>query len=218
MKKAFASWSGGKDSMLALYRAIRTVEVTYLLNMLSEDGVSSRSHGLNAELLRAQATAMGKTIIQRPSSWKGYERTFKEAVLGLKRKGVTVGVFGDIELQEHRDWIERVCSDLEIEPLFPLWGAGREELINEFISAGFRAIVVSTNADNLGKEWLGREINGDFVRDLKELGDVDLCGELGEYHTFVFDGPLFRYPVGFRLGAKRLKGNRWFLEVNHEGY
>ena len=218
MKKAFASWSGGKDSMLALYRAIRTVEVPYLLNMLSEDGVSSRSHGLNAELLRAQATAMGKTIIQRPSSWKGYERTFKEAVLGLKRKGVTVGVFGDIELQEHRDWIERVCSDLEIEPLFPLWGAGREELINKFISAGFRAIVVSTNADNLGKEWLGREVNGDFVKDLKGLGDVDLCGELGEYHTFVFDGPLFRHSVGFRLGAKRLKGNRWFLEVNHEGH
>jgi diphthine-ammonia ligase len=216
MKKAFVSWSGGKDSVLALYRAIRTVDVPYLLNMLSEDGLNSRSHGLSAKLLKVQAIAMGKVIIQRPSTWKGYEEAFKKAVLELKGKGITAEVFGDIELQEHRDWIERVCGDLDIEPIFPLWGAEREELINEFISAGFRAIVVSTRAEILGEEWLGREIDWGFVKDMKDLGDVDLCGELGEYHTFVFDGPLFRHPVGFRLGAPRLSGQHWFLEISHE--
>ena len=202
--------------MLALYRAIRGLEVPCLLNMLSEDGSTSRSHGLSAELLKGQADAMDREIIRRPSTWRGYEEAFKKAVLELKGKGITAGVFGDIELQEHRDWIERVCGDLQIEPTFPLWGAEREGLINEFISSGFRAIVVSSRAQILDDTWLGRELDWTFVQDLKDLGNVDLCGELGEYHTFVFDGPLFRHPVGFRLGAPRLSGQHWFLEISHE--
>ena len=216
MKKAFISWSGGKDSMLALYRAIRMVDVPYLLNMLSEGGSVSRSHGLSAELLKAQAAAMGKVIVQEPSTWKGYEEAFKKVVLELKGKGITVGVFGDIELQEHRDWIERVCGDLQIEPIFPLWGIDRIELINEFISSGFRAIVVSTRAEILGEEWLGREIDWEFVKDMKAMVGVDLCGEKGEYHTFVFDGPIFLCPVGFVVGDIRREEGRLFLELSHE--
>lgn len=215
MKKAFVSWSGGKDSMLALYRTIRMVDVPYLLNMLSEDGSVSRSHGLSAELLRAQAAAMGKVIVQKPSTWKGYEGTFKRAIMELKGRGITTGAFGDIELQEHRDWIERVCGDLDIEPIFPLWGVDRIELISEFINAGFRAIVVSSRAQILDDTWLGRELDWTFVQGLKALGNVDLCGEEGEYHTFVFDGPIFDRPVSFRTGERRLRDQHWFLEICH---
>ncbi len=216
MKRAFVSWSGGKDSMLALYRAVQKIEVPYLLNMLSEDGSASRSHGLTARLLKVQATAMGKEIIQKPSTWKGYEEAFKGAVSELKEKGITAGVFGDIELQEHRDWIERVCSDLRIEPIFPLWGVEREELMNEFISAGFEAIVVSTTAEMLGEDWLGREINWEFVKDLKALGNVDLCGELGEYHSFVYNGPFFHHPVRFSVRGIRREEKRLYLEISYE--
>lgn len=215
--KAFTSWSGGKDSMLALYRAIQgEVDVPYLLNMLSEDGLTSRSHGLNAGLLKAQAKAMGKTIVQRPSTWEGYEGEFKKVVMELKENRISAGVFGDIELQEHRDWIERVCREVEIEPLFPLWGADREGLLSEFVGAGFKAIVVCTQANVLGKEWLGREVDWRFLKDLRALGNVDLCGENGEYHSFVFNGPIFKGPVKFEIGGTRLEGHHWFLEITHE--
>lgn len=225
MEKAFVSWSGGKETSLACYKAIQNqdIKVAYLLNMVSEDGKRSRSHGLDSSLLRAQSDAMGIPIIQRRTTWEGYEGIFKEAVSELKKEGVKIGVFGDIDLQEHRDWVERVCKEIGIKPLLPLWGENRERLLKEFIRTGFKAIVVATKADLLGKEWLGRRIDEEFIKNLKKLNDVDLCGEKGEYHTFVFDGPIFREPVKFTAGRKVFKdkprpctqerGKHWFLEI-----
>ncbi len=215
MKKAFVSWSGGKETSLACYRAMqdKNLRVKYLLNMVSEDGKRSRSHGLDSSLLRAQADVMGIPIIQKRTTWENYEGVFKEAVSELKKEGIEIGVFGDIDVQEHRDWVERVCRETEIKPVLPLWKEDREVLLKEFIQAGFEAIVVATKADLLGKEWLGRRIDEEFIKNLKKLNDVDLCGEKGEYHTFVFDGPLFKKRIEITKSEKVLRGEHWFLEI-----
>jgi uncharacterized protein (TIGR00290 family) len=217
--RVFVSWSGGKDTSLACYRAknIDDFEVKYLLNMVSEDGKRSRSHGISSDLLRAQAEAIGLPIIQRKTSWKTYEEEFKRAVSDLEKDGIEAGVFGDIDLQEHRDWVERVCREIGIKPLLPLWKEEREKLLKEFIELGFKAMVVATNAGFLGKEWLSREINKELIEELKTLGNIDLCGEKGEYHTFVFDGPLFKKSIRIIPGKKVLRDNHWFLEIVPEG-
>jgi uncharacterized protein (TIGR00290 family) len=178
--KTFISSSGGKESVLACYRAMQDpdVEISYLLNMASEDGRRSRSHGISSDLLRAQAEAIGVPIAQRKTTWETYEEEFKVAVSNMD---VAAGVFGDIDVVEHREWVERVCEEVGIKPILPLWKAEREELLVEFIDRGFKAIVVSTS---LGQEWLGREIDNQFMADVKSLGGVDLCGENGEYYKF----------------------------------
>ena len=227
--KAFVSWSGGKETSLACYKAMqnKNLKVKYLLNMISEDGKHSSSHGLDSGLLRAQSDAMGIPIIQEKTTWEGYEKVFKRRLSRLKESGVEIGIFGDIDLQEHRDWVERVCREIGIRPVLPLWKEDREVLLKEFIQAGFKAIVVATKADLLGKEWLGRRIDKGFIKNLKKQSNVDLCGEKGEYHTFVYDGPIFREPVRFTTARKVFKdkprscaqerGKRWFLEIIPEG-
>ena len=213
--KAFVSWSGGKETSLSCYKAMQSkdIKITYLLNMVSSDGKHSRSHGVNSSLLQLQAEAIGIPIVQRRTTWKTYEEEFKKATSSFKKEGITVGVFGDIDVQEHRDWVERVCKDVGMVPLLPLWKERRERLLKEFIALGFKAIIVATQAEFLGKEWLGRRIDKKFVKELKAIGNIDLCGEKGEFHTFVYDGPIFKKAVEFSFGKKRQKNGHWFLEV-----
>ncbi|MCS7164436.1 MAG: diphthine--ammonia ligase [Thermodesulfovibrio sp.] len=216
--KAFVSWSGGKESSLACYRAIKSgVRISFFVNMISEDGLYSRSHGVTSELIKAQAEAVGIPIIQRKTTWEKYEEEFKNTIFKLKEEeDINAGVFGDIDLQQHREWVERICRETEIKAILPLWNEKREILLNEFIKSGFKAIVCTTNASFLGSEWLGREIDFDFIRDLKDLKNVDLCGEKGEYHTFVYDGPIFKKAVRFIVGNKIFKENKWFLEIKKD--
>jgi uncharacterized protein (TIGR00290 family) len=213
--KAFVSWSGGKETVLACYKAMQegNVKVSCFLNMLSDSGRHSRTHGVGAELLAMQAKGIGVPILQRKTPWKNYERIFKKAVLELKQKGIDTGVFGDIDLQEHRDWVERVCKETGIKPLLPLWNRKRESIIEEFIELGFKAVVCATNASYLGKEWLGRRVDKDYVDDLRAMEGVDLCGEKGEYHTFVYDGPIFKKAVKISHGKKVFREKHWFLEL-----
>jgi len=182
--------------------------------MVSEDGMRSRSHGLRSELLKLQAQAMGIPIVQRKTTWQNYEEEFKKAVGSFVKEGVQAGVFGDIDFQEHRDWVDRVCKEVGIKPILPLWKREREKLITEFVHLGFKAIIVATNSEFLGKEWLGRRIDRKLIKELKATGNVDLCGEGGEYHTFVYDGPIFKKPVEFTMGKKVLKDKHWFLEIS----
>ncbi|UCB57237.1 MAG: diphthine--ammonia ligase [Candidatus Omnitrophota bacterium] len=213
--KAFVSWSGGKDGLLAFYKAKqdREVEIVYLLNMISEDGTHSRTHGISAALLRAQADALGLPIIQKKTAWGDYEEEFKKTVSVLKKEGIQAGVFGDIDLQEHRDWVERVCSETGIKPFFPLWQMEREDIMRELIASGFEATVVASKRDELGPEWLGRKIDEAFIKDLKGLGGIDLCGEAGEYHSFVSGGPLFNKKIELSKTRKVKKDIGWFLDV-----
>ena len=181
--------------------------------MISEEGVSSRSHGLAAALIDAQVQAIGITIVQRRTTWDSYEHEFKQVVTDLKQQGVDGAVFGDIHVQKHKDWLDKVCQDLAISQVMPLWGRDTREIIDEFIDSGFKAIVVRTKANLLGKDWLGREIDSSFVDDLAKVGKIDLCGELGEYHTFVYDGPLFKRPLKFVKGASVLRNGYWSLHI-----
>jgi uncharacterized protein (TIGR00290 family) len=134
----------------------------------------------------------------------------------LKQEGIKGGVFGDIDLQEHRDWVERVCREVDITPYLPLWREGQDEILKDFVRLGFKAIVVATKADILGEDWLGIEIDFDFIDRLSELGktkDITLCGEAGEYHTLVVYGPLFRKRLEITASRKAFRDEHWFLEI-----
>lgn len=211
--KAFVSWSGGKETSLSFYIASRDFEISYLLNMVSEDGSRSRSHGIRKDLLKLQSEAIGVPIIQRKTSWENYEEEFKRAISEMKKENIEAGVFGDIDIQEHRDWVERVCKETGIKPILPLWKEEREKILYEFIDAGFKAIVVATQADFKG--LLGRKIDEKLLEDLKNLKDFDFCGERGEYHTFVFDGPIFRKSIKIITGEKISRDKHCFLEITH---
>lgn len=209
----FVSWSGGKESCLACYKAMQAgFTISHLLNFVDEAGRRSRSHGLRVELLRAQSEALGIPIIQRPTAWETYEREFKKSVSELKQVGVEGGVFGDIDLQVHRDWVERVCGEIGIKCILPLWCMRREEILDEFISAGFEAIVVAAKANLLGVEWLGCKLDGEFLIELRQQ-NIDLCGEGGEYHTFVVDGPIFKKRINIVESTKMLWNGKWILDI-----
>ena len=204
MQNCFVSWSGGKDALFALYKELKKSPSLspILLNMCDADENQSRSHGISAQMLRHQAKALNFPIHQAFVDERGYEVVLKEAITLLKNEhAVTHGIFGDIYLWEHRTWIERVCTDMDITPLFPLWDLDTTTLITEFIALGFKTIVLATQEDKLNQSFLGRTIDYQFVQELPT--EVDPCGELGEYHTFVYDGPLFQKPVTFTLGEDR---------------
>lgn len=217
MHQAFVSWSGGKDGCLACYQAAgKGLQVRYLLNMISEDGKRSRSHWLSAGVLQLQAQALEIPLVQRRATWDKYEAEFKSALRAFKEEGVEGGVFGDIDFNEHRQWVDRVCQETNIIPHLPLWGESQDKILRDSINLGFEAIVVATKADLLGEEWLGRRIDLDFLKQLDELGktkDITQCGEAGEYHTFVTDGPLFKQRVEILEANKILREGHWFLEI-----
>lgn len=214
-RKAFVSWSGGKDSALACYNAMKNsgMRIAYLLNMLSENSTHSRSHHLSVAALRSQAEAMGIPIVQRQATWGGYEEEFKKTLAVFKEENVQTGVFGDIDVQEHRDWVERVCSESGLNAILPLWQRSRESLMDEFIACGFKAVIVAVKLECMGSEWLGRQLDTQFLEDMKRLPQVDLCGENGEYHTFVYDGPIFKKSVEFIVGKQIFKEKRCFLAL-----
>ena len=213
MPDAFVSWSGGKDSCLACHRAIASgIKVRHLLNMVTEDAQWSRSHGLSAELLRAQAEAIGIPLVQQRTTDSSYEIEFRNALRAFKQEGITSGVFGDIDFNEHRQWIERVCSAAGVTPHLPLWLEDQEKLLREFIDSGFESVIVATKADLLGEEWLGRKIDAAFLADLKTK-NITPCGEAGEYHSYVINGPLFRRRIEILETGRELKDSHWFLRI-----
>jgi uncharacterized protein (TIGR00290 family) len=211
--KVFVSWSGGKDCTLAACKAMsQGHQVSYLINFISEDGQRSRSHGIRREVIALQAEAIGIPLIQAATSWEEYEENFKRVVGELKNEGVEGGVFGDIDIDEHRQWVERVCSELGIKPLLPLWLMEPEELLNEFIEMGFKAIVVATKLD---KSLLGRSLDEQLLNEIKGFG-AHPSGEYGEYHTFVTDGPIFQRLLKVIQGEVRRKGDIWLLDISVE--
>lgn len=212
-QRIVSSWSGGKDSCLALFQAIQAgAQPVALLTMLQEDGRRSRSHGLALEVLQAQASAMNIPLGTCATSWDDYECTFISALRELEAAGAQGAVFGDIDIQEHHEWECMVCRQAGLEPYLPLWLAPRAALLEEFWSAGFQATVVATNDVKLGHEYLGRRLAPALIPDLERLG-VDLCGEEGEYHSVVTDGPIFSRPVSLQMGQRELRSGYWFIEA-----
>ena len=165
--------------------------------MFDETGERSRSHAVSLEVMRAQAESLGLELIAPIASWQDYQQVFIEELVKLKSQSIDAAIFGDIDLQAHRDWEEQVCAAAEIEAVLPLWNENRLDLVNEFLSEGFRSVVICVNETYLPKEFCGRVFDEQFIKDLPE--GVDACGENGEFHTFVFDGKLFKNPVPYKI-------------------
>lgn len=210
----FCSWSGGKDSALALFHAIEGgASPKCLLTMMIETGGRSRGHGLPLSVIESQADAVGVPAITRDTSWHQYEERFKKALEELKGQGVNLGVFGDIDLDGHREWVERVTSEMGMDALLPLWKMERRRLLDEFFKNGFKAIIVSVKDGVLDKGFLGRDLTPETVDEMEGLG-IDAAGENGEYHTVVTDGPVFSRPVRLTRGGTVSRDGYHFLSVD----
>lgn len=216
--KLIASWSGGKDSCLAYYKAMkRGYQVKYLLNFISKEYKRCCFHGIEGELLNLQAELIGIPLIQKEVSpdMEEYEREFKEAVSEIKASGIEGMVFGDVYLEEHKSWVERVCKDLGIQPIEPLWESPPNKIMEDFINLGFKAVVVSCKADLFGEEFVGRYVDKNLLRDLNRK-HICACGENGEFHTFVVDGPIFKKKIEIIKSQTILREGfwkYWFLDI-----
>lgn len=203
-EKVIFNWSGGKDSSLALYTILKAqqYEVACLLTSIVESDQRITMHGVRVELLAAQAESIGLPLakMQMPEmpDMETYERIMTATFTALKAKGATGSVYGDIFLDDLRKYREGQMSGLNLQAHFPLWGRSTPELIREFVDLGFKAVITCVNANILDKSFAGRIIDEDLIKDLP--AHVDPCGENGEYHTFVFDGPIFKNPVSFIKG------------------
>ncbi|BAV07088.1 MJ0570-related uncharacterized domain-containing protein [Filimonas lacunae] len=198
------NWSGGKDSSLCLLQVLRNKQyhVGTLLTSVNATHDRISMHGVRRSLLMQQARAMNLplTTIELPEqpSMETYEAILMEKIHQLQHDRYTHALFGDIFLEDLKQYREAQLARAGITGVFPLWKRDTRELMQEFIQAGFKAIVVCVNEQYLDKNFCGRMIDESFVRDLPP--HVDICGENGEYHSFVFDGPLFMHPITCTLG------------------
>lgn len=213
-----SSWSGGKDSCLACYKVIKQgYQVKYLLNFISKESKRCCFHGLEAKLINLQAESIGIPLIQKEvtADMQEYEQEFKAAVSELKTHGIKAMVFGDIYLDEHKSWVDRVCGDLGIRPIEPLWNSPSSVILKEFIDFGFKAVIVSAQADKFGEDFVGKEVTRELLSEL-ELKNICPCGENGEFHTFVVDGPIFKRRIEILESEPVLKEGfwkYWFLDI-----
>ncbi len=217
-KVTICSWSGGKDSCLACYKAINQgYQVKYLLNFISREFKRCCFHGIESNLIKLQTELIGIPLIQKEvtADMQEYEKEFKSAVLEID--DIHAMVFGDIYLDEHKEWVDRVCSNLGIIAVEPLWNSSPLSLVEEFISFGFKAVVVSCQADKFGKDFVGRYIDKNLLDELK-MRDICPCGENGEFHTLVVDGPMFKKRIEILESNPVLKEGfwkYWFLDIKN---
>lgn len=202
--KALFNWSSGKDSALSLYKILQNpaYKIEYLLTSVNQQYQRISMHGVRTELLKEQAESIGIPLkimeIPEMPTMEVYEKVMTKTLTDFKNNGITRSVFGDIFLEDLRKYREDQLAKIGFEGVFPIWKIPSHDLINEFISLGFKTIVVCVNQRYLDKSFVGRVIDQDFINDLPE--NVDVCGENGEFHTFTFDGPIFSKPIDFELG------------------
>ena len=210
--KAAVSWSGGKDSYLALHRIRDRFDVQALLTMFTEDGTRSRSHGLRPEIVARQANLLNLRLVSGRGSWKTYEEEFKRVLRELAREGFSHVIFGDIFLDEHKAWVERVCRECNLVAVEPLWGEPTPKLFREFLATGAEARIVATKAALLDQKWLGHRLDEGLLSRLESLG-VDACGECGEYHTLVVKCPWMSSQIELREIARLQHDGYWMLDL-----
>ena len=211
------SWSGGKDSALALARlkADTGVEVAGLLTTITRDFDRISMHGVRRALLEAQAARLGLPLvtnhIEAGASNADYEAGMAETFATLRARGVETVAFGDLFLEDIRAYRDRLLAEHGMRPLYPVWRRDTDVLVREFIAAGFRAVLCCVDPRQLDPAFVGREIDAAFLADLP--AGVDPCGENGEFHSFVFDGPDFSAPVPFTRGEIVERGGFWFADL-----
>jgi len=203
-QKAIFNWSSGKDSALALYKILQEekFEITSLLTSISEEFQRISMHGVSVALLEKQAASLGFPLIKlelpKEPSMEEYQELMNKTMSGIKSGGVTHSVFGDIFLEDLRKYREDQLQSVGMSAVFPLWKKNTTDLIHEFLDLGFKTIVTCVNETYLDKSFAGRIIDESFIKDLPK--NVDPCGENGEFHTFTFDGPIFKNPIVFEIG------------------
>lgn len=204
--KTVFHWSGGKDSSIALHLILKNKEyqIDRLLTTIHRKNDRVTMHGVRKELIKRQAINIGLpvTFLELPDQpgMDEYNRLMMEQMHQLKQEGFTHAAFGDIFLEDLKIYREQQTEKAGFNSLFPIWKQNTSALIRQFIDDGFKAVVVSADAKILGENFIGREIDDRFLSDLP--GDVDPCGENGEFHTFVYDGPIFSNPIPFRKGER----------------
>lgn len=213
MNNCIASWSGGKDSAYALYLATATgARPQALLNMMNENGKISRSHGLPMSVLKAQAAAMNLPLYAVPTSWADYEQHFIASLQTIANTHpVDQVIFGDIDLNDHRVWEEKVCAAANLKAVLPLWKKERKPLVLDMLSAGFEAYIVSCQL-SMGTSYLGRLLNEELVTELEQQ-QIDPCGENGEFHTVVTNCPLFNSPIALNIQDRVTHEQYCFLQL-----
>jgi len=215
-KTFFCSWSGGKDSCLSLYYALNQGGIPKrLITMLIENGKRSRSHGISLNFLKKQSESLNIPLCTCATSWEGYENNFITALKEIKKSKINIGVFGDIDIEDHKNWVKKVCNKNNMVEYLPLWKKSRRKVVQEFIDCGFKAIIIAVKDKLLGKELLGREFDEDLLKIFEERG-VDPAGENGEYHTLVTGGPIFKSDIKYKLEEKIFFNGYWFQNVSLE--
>jgi uncharacterized protein (TIGR00290 family) len=204
--KTYFNWSTGKDCSLALHYLLldKNYNVAHLLTSVNKHHNRVSMHGLKRSLLQQQVDALDIpfSTIELPEepSMEEYEVLMRQTVQGLQQQGFDCAAFGDIFLEDLKKYREQQLATLNIKTVFPLWKRDTKQLLGEFIELGFKAILVCINADLLDPSFAGRIIDEQFIKDLPP--GVDPCGEYGEFHTFCFDGPIFKKPIRFEVGEK----------------
>lgn len=207
--KSFFNWSGGKDSALALYHAQKSGQysIERLLTNINEIVRRISMHGVRVELLDEQAKMLGiplqKMLLTEQPGMQAYEAQLMSTMKQLQGEQFTHSLFGDIFLEDLRAYRETQLARVQMNAVFPLWKRDTKELMHEFLDLGFKTIAVCVKAELLDESFAGRIIDKDFLKDLPP--NVDPCGENGEFHTFVFDGPIFKNPIACKTGEKVFK-------------
>lgn len=207
------SWSGGKDSSLALREIQKTgeYEIAALITTVTSDYDRVSMHGLRTELLEQQAQSLDiplqKVLIPKSASNDEYESAFNEVLLNYKEKGIERVVFGDLFLEDIKKYRENLLGKIGMECVFPIWKQDTSKLAQEFIERGFKAITICVDSEVLSEEFVGKKFNEQFLNELPR--EIDPCGENGEFHTFVYDGQIFKNPIEHRLGEIVLRDERF---------
>ncbi|OHD74375.1 MAG: ATP-binding protein [Spirochaetes bacterium RBG_13_68_11] len=215
MERVLMSWSGGKDSALALAEILNSgrYEIAALLTTVTRDYDRISMHGVRRSLLKLQADSLGlrleEVFIAKNASNVEYESSMRNILSKYKETGINAVVIGDIFLEDVRKYREQKLSLLDMRGIFPIWKIETRELVGRFIRTGFKAITTCVDTKVLGKEFAGRELNNAFLSELPD--GVDPCGENGEYHSFVYDGPIFNRRIEITIGEKVLRENRYFF-------
>ena len=221
MKQVLMSWSGGKDSCLALYEVQQSHEyqVAALLTTITEDYDRISMHGVRRELLERQVIALGLSLqqigITKGATNEEYERKFIDACAGYLDKGIDSIIFGDLFLEDIKRYRDEFLARHNLRGIYPVWRRNTTDFINSFLELGFKAIVTCVDTKVLGPEFAGRIIDESFVSSLP--ASVDPCGENGEFHTFVFDGPSFNQPITFCKRDIVRRDGFWFCDLLPEG-
>lgn len=213
-KKVIFAWSGGKDSALALYELQKfdNCDISALLTTVTADYGRVSMHGVRNALLERQAEALGfsleKVCVKSSQSNNEYEAKMKDALISYRRKGVSAVAFGDIFLEDLRKYREKNLSRLGLKGIFPLWKRNTSELARRFIELGFKAVIACVDSRFLDKNFTGRIFDKHFLSELPS--GVDPCGENGEFHSFVFGGPIFQKAISYKKGKIILRENRFY--------